>query len=257
MSPHIGSWVEQFFFVGDARGVREYNTILIANMQMDLHLEINWTTMSKHAMESVLALRTSPDIFLNVVDWCLANDTTGVFGGRLQQILDRSASAYTVTREASGRSALSDRIDPTVTTMVRNAAPPSSRAAAHLQLAWSHIYGLKKDASSGYRESIRAVEAAAKPIISPTNASTTLGTIIADIESKPSKWRFPLTPESGVSGMESTAALMRLIWKSQLDRHGTDDEGKPITVSLEEAEAALHISALLVHLLTSGRIVKV
>ena len=48
--------------------------------------------------------------------------------------------------------------------------------------------------------------------------------------------------------------MMQLLWKSQLDRHGTDDDQVPITVSQEESEAALHLAANLVHIFTSGTI---
>jgi hypothetical protein len=51
----------------------------------------------------------------------------------------------------------------------------SGRAGDLLSNAWRSVYGRHPDASSGYRYAVRAVEAAADPVVSPNNASATLG----------------------------------------------------------------------------------
>jgi hypothetical protein len=48
--------------------------------------------------------------------------------------------------------------------------------------------------------------------------------------------------------------MLDLLWKSQLDRHGTPDETVPLSVSLEEAEATLHLALTLVHWFRTGAI---
>jgi hypothetical protein len=50
--------------------------------------------------------------------------------------------------------------------------------------------------------------------------------------------------------------MMRVLWKSQLDRHGTDNEAVPIEVSKDEAETALHLAITLVHWFTSGAVTR-
>lgn len=70
---------------------------------------------------------------------------------------------------------------------------------------------------------------------------------------KPSKWKLNLNPE-GINGITQVVGMMQLLWKSQLDRHGTGDVDAPISVTREESEVALHIAASLVHLFTSGAI---
>jgi len=47
---------------------------------------------------------------------------------------------------------------------------------------------------------------------------------------------------------------MKLVWKSQLDRHGSPDKTAPLNVSQAEAEAAVHICAALVQLFSSGAV---
>lgn len=101
---------------------------------------------------------------------------------------------------------------------------------------------------------MKALEAAAKPVIEPANPKATLGTMIAALRAKPSKWKTSLTPAGPIDPIESIATMMELIWKSQLDRHGTDDESRPFSASPQEAEAAIHVAAALVHLFTSGAV---
>ena len=39
---------------------------------------------------------------------------------------------------------------------------------------------------------------------------------------------------------------MRLLWKGEFDRHGTDDANVPLNVGQEQAEAAAHLALFLV-----------
>jgi hypothetical protein len=46
--------------------------------------------------------------------------------------------------------------------------------------------------------------------------------------------------------------MCKLIWKSQFDRHGTDDESVPLNASPQEADAALHLAITLVRYFAGG-----
>jgi hypothetical protein len=48
--------------------------------------------------------------------------------------------------------------------------------------------------------------------------------------------------------------MAALVWKSQFDRHGTDDASLPLNVSQAEADAAVHISIALVRIF-AGRLI--
>jgi hypothetical protein len=48
--------------------------------------------------------------------------------------------------------------------------------------------------------------------------------------------------------------MLAQLWTSQLDRHGTDDESVPLTVSMEQAEAAVHLATTLVHWFRRGSV---
>jgi hypothetical protein len=196
------------------------------------------------------------DFLLDVVDWCLKDLDRGDEhrAARVTVQLDEAGSAWTVG-VVGGDFRLIRRVDETVAAAARNVISASGRAGQHLSLAWGHAYGRKPDPSSAYREAVRAVEAIAAPIISPNNDKATLGTMIGDIQKKPSKWELVLTPTSG-DPVLMLLETMRLLWTSELDRHGTADESKPLHVSPEEAQAAVHLATTLVQWFQSGAITR-
>lgn len=172
----------------------------------------------------------------------------------LEFFLAHGGSLWTVS-SASEPHQLVRRVDPTVQKIAEQVMLGSSKAQVHLQKAWQDIYGRHPDASDGYREAIRAVEAAAQTIVSPTDTLATLGKMIAVLKEKPSKWTTTLHHPNGAENQVIyVAGMMEAIWKGQHDRHGSGDESVPLDVSLEEAESALSIAVSLVHLFRSEAI---
>ena len=99
-----------------------------------------------------------------------------------------------------------------------------SDAAGYLRSAWHHVYGRNPNPSTAYRDAVRAVEAAARPVVTPTDDLATLGKMIYDLGVKPEKWG------TVIGDVSTVRKMMETIWKSQLDRHGTDDTAKPLNV---------------------------
>ncbi len=126
-----------------------------------------------------------------------------------------------------------------------------SRVHHHLVTALDKLTSRDPDPSGAYREAIRAVEAAAKPVILPGASLATLGTMIRAIEDKPEKW------ETTIGSIEGIQADMEAVWTSQLDRHGTDDESVPLSVSPEQADAAFAICLSLTRLFVNGHVRRV
>jgi hypothetical protein len=126
--------------------------------------------------------------------------------------------------------------------------PASSRAHQHLVAAWNHLSGRNPDPSGAYREALRAVEAAAKPVVLPANDKATLGQMIAAMRDKPEKW------ETTIGTVDHVRETMETVWTNQLDRHGTDDDSIPLNVSQEEADAAFHWCLTLARLFVGGHV---
>jgi len=131
------------------------------------------------------------------------------------------------------------------------------RAGEHLARAWVATYGRTGNPSEGYRESIKAVEAAAKPVVSPANDRATLGTVIADIRNDPTKWTIDLHSPTPTDQMPQVQGMLELLWKGQSNRDGTPDADAPLSVTQEQAEAALHLAMTLVQWFTSGVVTRV
>jgi hypothetical protein len=138
---------------------------------------------------------------------------------------------------------------------ISTARTASVDAADHLTKAWRHAYGIAPEATPAYGEAIRAVESAAGRLVQPNNAKATLGTINGAIRAAPGSWRMAITDALG-GPRDGTPVLnmMELLWTGQTDRHGANPT---IPVTLEAAQAAVHLAAALVQLWTSGGVTKV
>jgi len=161
----------------------------------------------------------------------------------IEEILADGGSA---SRVAADRAGLERRVPEEVAFRAREEMSADTKAAAHVRAAWTDVYGRHPNPSQGYREAVKAVEAAAIPVICPNDPTATLGKIIGQLRVQRDLWATSLSPQ-GRDGIDLAIGMLEVLWKSQLDRHGTPDANVPISVSLEEAEAALHLALTLVH----------
>jgi hypothetical protein len=170
----------------------------------------------------------------------------------LRMLLRDAGSIWEVTDTDGGRARLTERAPGPVIDAIGAVGDASDRAYRHLRDSWVALMGRQPDSSTAYREAVRAVEAAAKPVVSPANELTTLGTIIRDMRAKPDKWAVGL--EHGTP--EQVIAMCDLLWKGQVDRHGSDDPDAPLNVTQEEADSAFYLALALVRLFTSGAVAR-
>lgn len=168
----------------------------------------------------------------------------------LAEILRESGSIWTVA--GSGQdSHLARRLTPPSQSLAQAAMTAGDRAASHLAAAWRATYGRKPSPQEGYNEAVKAVEAMAQPVVSPQNKLATLGTSIADIRQKPTKWSLVLSHPDAAGQMSVVAQMMELLWKGQ-HRHGTPDAGAPLANTQEEAECAVQLAMTLVEWFRNG-----
>ena len=254
----ILTWLYPFFCYEDdwLPGI-QYRRALLMELQIDLKISLQWIN-DEYAYRSLYeSFAGDPPLCLRVVDWCLHKCENPVVAADLEVSLERGSSAYTVGALANATFELHDRISKTVTRSVETSATPGSSSEHHLSLAWSHIYGQEKNLGAGYLEAIKAVECVAIPVSIPDNPTGTLGQVIAAMADKPSKWETSLKPPEGVDAMEHIIGMLRLLWRSQRDRHGVPDPAPRIITIQTEAEAAVHLAATLVHWFDSGAVSRV
>lgn len=165
----------------------------------------------------------------------------------LRALLRNANSAYDVNDTWNG---LMLRVTPEVKDQVQAVVDAAIGSPGdHLKNAWDEAYGRKPDPVKSYSESIKAVESALAPIVSPANLKATLGTIIRDVKAKPSKWEFAIA-DGNVSGVETVLKMTQVLWDGQTSRHG--GVGTTRAETSEEARAAVHLAATLVQFAVGG-----
>lgn len=169
----------------------------------------------------------------------------------LQQLLDDSLSAYTISQDGRG---LQNRTDSTATAALTdsmaaaNARGDAGSAGDHLATAWARAYAIHPDPVRAYGESIKAVEAAAHAIVEPNNTKATMGTMIGHMRSHPTDFLLML-PSPGVT-IDAVIGMMAALWTGQTSRHASQNPTRPETV--EEARAAVHLAVALVQWFGAG-----
>jgi hypothetical protein len=167
----------------------------------------------------------------------------------LSNILDSGGSVWEVTTGEEGedgaRYQLTRRVAGPVVDAIEEVGSLSERAGQHLREAWTQLLGVDPDPSAAYQAAVAAVEVAAKPLVSPNQRLTTLGSIRGELAANPTRWTFELGDMQLVVGMVSA------LWDNQL-RHG--DEAAPPSETQEQADAAVHLAVTLVRWFSGGAI---
>lgn len=238
-------WTKQFLYFN---GRPSASKVAEAEQYLRVRLNRNGIVSEEyHAIEDLLSRMTDGALGLDLIDYCLGlSGESASQPANLQVILDRSGSAWTVGRDEEGNFCLERRVDATVEAAARAEMAETGNGAAYLRSAWHLAYGRDPNASAAYRDAIRAVEAAARPTVTPNDAVATLGKMIPALRDAPQKW------ETEIGDVETVRKMMEAVWQAQHDRHGTDDETKPVNVSQPEAEAAVQYAVTLVHLFRTG-----
>jgi hypothetical protein len=230
---------------------------LVQRLQRELRLPaLNWVNGVQSATESLVkGIIADRECGVEILDCILhmGGKRNLESAGVLALYFDEAGSAWQVVGP-DGIPALERRVAEEVAEAARFVMSDDSRASQHLRTAWHDAYGRSPTPSHAYREAVRAVEAVARPIIAPKNTKATLGTMIAHLRDGADKWA-TVFADSQVGGVEVVLRNMQLLWLSQFDRHGTDDESVPLTVGIEEARAAVHLAVLLTHWFRTGVIV--
>ncbi|MGX9923489.1 hypothetical protein ACWIG4_26985 [Streptomyces sp. NPDC002248] len=179
----------------------------------------------------------------------------------LDALLSDGASAYQV-READdvSHAGLERVVDATVADSVIMAvqqAEASGRddASFYLRSSWAKAYSLHPDASGAYAEAVRAVEDVAIPLYASSDPRPTLGAVIRELDRNGTAYSMVIPDSKAVPAkVESILSLMRLLWHGHRDRHPGGQTSAPIT--LEAAQAAVHIAVLLVQLLSTSAVTR-
>lgn len=207
--------------------------------------------LPEHPEQALNMFENARERFLDIIDFVLGNlepDSTATQAklARLESHLIEARSAYTVGIDGDGYWELQDRQPPEVTELIERAASGGDRSAEHLRRAWSKLYRRDPDYNAACLDAVAAVEVAAKPVVSPNNSGTTLGTVLRDLKAKPSKWT---TASEADADIDKVIAMLELIWQGHY-RHG--DAEDPIDVAEPGAAMVVQLAAVLVGWFNAG-----
>lgn len=206
------------------------------------------TSLPEHPSELRGAFRRYYELLLDAIDVVLTTNRDPQGASVLSEILAEARSVYTVGVDENGDYELQFRQPPELTETVRAAADGSSSAAHHLRLAWSSAFARESEPTAACDEAVRAIEAAAKPVVTPNDSQATLGKMIAAMRDAPHKWT---TDSNAADDIDAVVAMLELVWKGYR-RHG--DPNQAAEASADTAQMLVQTAALLVHWFQSGHV---
>jgi hypothetical protein len=248
------NWLAPFLWVRSSSRNgrnRESNPVFLDSLELTLRLRepLDRTYRSSAARDVEDRIRAGGTFGLDVAGYAVYSNGRALEANELNGILHAGGSAWeivgTPVEGKRKRVYLLTRreLAPTLDA-VKALENASERASRHLVSAWSKIAVRDPDPNGGYDQAVKAVEAAGQPIILPKSNKATLGTMIASMKAKPSKWSFAL------GDFDTVIAMSETLWTNHI-RHGTDARTDHV---LQEADAALHLAIPLVRYFAGGLI---
>lgn len=188
---------------------------MLRTIERRCRLELNWYG-HREALTDLLARATAgPDDFLCALDLVLHTLAREDDAEELEDMLEEAGSAWRVAVRDMGSSVvfvLERRVDEVVQAAAEMDMTGQDPAARLLRDAWHEMYGRSPNVSDAYRDAVRAVEAAAQPILTPDDDRATLGKMIAAVRDAPEKWAMVIPAGDG-SGIETMRRMMETLWK--------------------------------------------
>lgn len=205
-------------------------------------------------LSNVLQRRDDDDLIWSVTDFVVARvDAMGNahWLDDLEGILEQSGSAWRVGTR-SGVAGMERRLAQGVGEAANVAMETTGSAGELLSAAWRATYGVHPDPEKAYSKAIKAVEEAAKPVVSPKDGMATLGKMASAMRDQ-QNWSLPLQDDDKNPSRDTVMKMMRSLHSGQQQRHGGNGD-RPATQ--EEAVAALFLAVPLVQFFHDGLIAR-
>jgi len=204
---------------------------------------------------------------VRVLDYALGEVMLGYEGqeiepavNELNRALKQAGANYVVVQPDREwvRYRLERRTIPAAAAAARAQTSLPGNASDHLGKAWGAAFGREPNPSAAYSEAVKAVEAAAIPVVLPNDPRATLGKVVAQLRANPQKFSVVLSrgasPAKGaaLSPLEVVIALADSLWSNQTDRHAAGDPQPAVAVTQAQAELAVNMAVTLVHTFRSA-----
>lgn len=165
---------------------------------------------------------------------------------QLDELLADAGSAFEINWQER---CLNRRVDITVAAAAERAM--TGLPGRHMQAAWKATYGRHPDPAKAYDEAIRAVEAAAIPVVLPNGTRETLGKVLSHLRDAQYKWELVIEG-TNAGNTAPLVAVIELLWRGHVARHAGGLGFRP--QRSDEAQMAVHLAATLVHWFATGAV---
>lgn len=180
---------------------------------------------------------------VTILDWLLYHSAGARYGSdRLQEILDKGRSEWTVSVLEAGQPRIARRIPEGVQVTLLDAVSRTGAAGSLLAEAFNSIYGVSSNPNHAYDMCVKAVETLASPKFLPNNPRATLGSVYAHLNQKTVSLDLR---EADVADKELIVGMMKKLFLGA-ERHGSNDYQH---VSLDGAKTALSLATALLSML--------
>ena len=250
--PLIG-WLHPFLWVVGSAGNLRSNLDFIEGLEMEHRVRRRFAR--EHSQSAGLDLqhriREGGSFGLDVANYALATlnttynmDLPEIVAG-LHDLLQKSGSAWQVTSFGSERDLtfrLTRRDLAGAKEAISEIRSSGERAGGFLMDSWGAIATRDPRPSEGYDKAVKAIEAAAHPVVSPNHSTATLGSMLGEMRANTARWLFAL------GDIDLVIDMATRVWTTHF-RHGTQQRDDH---TLEEADAALHLAIPLVRFFVGG-----
>jgi len=171
----------------------------------------------------------------------------------LELVLSDAGSEWKVGRRRDFAS-LERRVPGGVSDAIEAIIEAPGHAGTLLAEAWNAAFGRAPDYEKAYSKAVKAVEAAAIPVVSPAHVAATLGTVIAQMRDQ-GNWKLQMSREHATYSTDQVVlGVMQALWTGQNDRHAGQPGYTPSTQA--DAEAGVILAVPLVQWFSSGAIAR-
>lgn len=197
----LDEWIEEQFVVETMDGYgliqRAVSNDYLRRIELEMQIPLG---NDRRVVDRLFKhVRSTNDAYWDLIDYLLRNPlpttspsigmylSPGTRALKLEETLSLGRSVWTVCR-LDDVHCLERRVDATVEASASLAIDQGGTAGTHLENAWHLAYGRAPNPGESYRESVKAVEAAAIPIVLPNDTLATLGKILGEMRAHPTKW---------------------------------------------------------------------
>lgn len=194
------------------------------------------------------------DESLNLVDFVLRHgDPNRQHVSELGHWLQVGGSMWQVGTR-NGHPGLEKRMPDTIRELATEAMQAPAGAGELLADAWAAVFGRQPDPEAAYAKTVKAVEAAAVPLINGEYRKATLGSVIKRLNDR-NEWNLGFRRDGAeVDSGATIRSMMETIWRGHADRHAGQHDYEPSTQS--DAESAVVLATALIYLISSGKVTR-